>query len=69
MNTVGMFLLCSIHPGFDVLGGDFVLLNYVDDGAPTRGGVAVESVDEGLRDALKQLIRIHLRFPQGLAHT
>ena len=69
MNTVGVILLCSIHPGFDVLGGDFVLLDDVDDGTPTRGGITVESVDEGLRDALEQLVRTHLRFPQRFAHT
>jgi len=58
-----------VHARLDFLCGDFVLLNDVHDGSPTGGCVAVEGVDEGLSDALKQLIRIHLGLPQSFAHT
>jgi len=61
--------LFSVHASLDGFGGDFVLFDDVDDSSPTRGRVAIESVDQGLRDALEQLVGLHLGLPQRLAHT
>ena len=58
-----------VHPGLDLPGGDLVLLHDVDDPSPTGGGVAVDGVDQGLRDALEQLVGSHVRLPEGLAHA
>merc|ERR1719348_479167 len=58
-----------VHSGLECPGGDLVLLDDVDDRAPTGDAVTVEGVHHGLRDALEQLIRTHLWFPQSLRHS
>jgi hypothetical protein len=42
-----------VHSGLDPFGGDFVGFNDVNNGTPTRRGISVNCIGQGLSDALE----------------
>lgn len=58
-----------IHTSLQLSLGDFVLLDDVNRGSPSRDCIPIERVQHRLRDGLEEIIRFEVLAPQRLAHT
>lgn len=44
-------------------------LHDVNNTTPTRDGISVTSIHQGLADGFKEVIWLHVRLPQGFTHA
>merc|ERR1711939_70746 len=64
-----IYTLQSIHSRLQVTLRHLVLLDHVHERSPAGEGVAVDGVEERLRDSLEQVVRLQVRLPQRLCHA